>query len=297
MLLDWFTIGAQALNFLVLVWLMKRFLYKPILKAIEAREKLIAAELASAAAAKAEAKKTSDALQLERAHFEQQRAALLKQATEEAKAERLRLLEAARKAADALSAKRQATLASEAHGLSDAITRKTQEEVFAIARKTLVALASESLEERMVEVFTRHLRAMGAEDRERFGAAIKATTEPARVRSAFVLPAEQRAAVQAALNEAFATEVRVEFESGPELVSGIELVANGLKLAWSIGAYLSSLNAVVTGLLKEQDKPAAKAEPKPAAKAQPRPAPKDGPAPDAKTAPPRGAPGPEAKRP
>jgi F-type H+-transporting ATPase subunit b len=31
MLIDWFTVGAQALNFLILVWLMKRFLYKPIL--------------------------------------------------------------------------------------------------------------------------------------------------------------------------------------------------------------------------------------------------------------------------
>ena len=42
MLIDWFTVGAQALNFLILVWLMKRFLYKPILHAIDAREKRIA---------------------------------------------------------------------------------------------------------------------------------------------------------------------------------------------------------------------------------------------------------------
>ncbi len=48
MLIDWFTVGAQALNFLILVWLMKRFLYKPILNAIDAREKKIAAELADA---------------------------------------------------------------------------------------------------------------------------------------------------------------------------------------------------------------------------------------------------------
>ena len=46
MLIDWFTVGAQALNFLILVWLMKHFLYQPILHAIDAREKKIAAELA-----------------------------------------------------------------------------------------------------------------------------------------------------------------------------------------------------------------------------------------------------------
>ena len=38
MLIDWFTVGAQVLNFLILVWLMKRFLYKPVLDAIDARE-------------------------------------------------------------------------------------------------------------------------------------------------------------------------------------------------------------------------------------------------------------------
>ena len=52
MLIDWFTVGAQALNFLILVWLMKRFLYKPILDAIDAREDRVAAELADADASR-----------------------------------------------------------------------------------------------------------------------------------------------------------------------------------------------------------------------------------------------------
>ena len=59
MLIDWFTIGAQALNFIVLVWLLKRYLYKPILDAIDAREKRIATELADAAAKEAEAKRSA----------------------------------------------------------------------------------------------------------------------------------------------------------------------------------------------------------------------------------------------
>ena len=45
MLINWFTVGAQVLNFIVLVWLLKRFLYGPVLNAIEAREKRVAAEL------------------------------------------------------------------------------------------------------------------------------------------------------------------------------------------------------------------------------------------------------------
>ncbi len=105
MLVDWFTVVAQALNFLILVWLMKRFLYKPILNAIDEREKRIATELADADAKKAEAQKERDEFQHKNEEFDQQRATLLSQATDEAKAERQRLLDEARKAADAVSAK------------------------------------------------------------------------------------------------------------------------------------------------------------------------------------------------
>src|ERR1700678_4033464 len=128
MLIDWFTVGAQALNFLILAWLMKRFLYKPVLDAIAAREKLIAAELADAAAKKAEAQKDRDEFQHKNEEFDQQRAALLSKATDEARAERERLIDEARKAAEALSAKRQETLRNEAHNLDQAIARRTRDE-------------------------------------------------------------------------------------------------------------------------------------------------------------------------
>ena len=61
--IDWFTVVAQAINFLILVWLLKRFLYKPILHAIDEREKGIAAQLAEAEAKKAEAQKERDDFQ------------------------------------------------------------------------------------------------------------------------------------------------------------------------------------------------------------------------------------------
>ena len=80
MLIDWFTVGAQVLNFLILVWLMKRFLYKPILNAIDEREKRIATELADADAKKAEAQKERDDFQHKNEEFEQQRGALLSKA-------------------------------------------------------------------------------------------------------------------------------------------------------------------------------------------------------------------------
>jgi F-type H+-transporting ATPase subunit b len=249
MLIDWFTVGAQALNFLILVWMMKRFLYKPILDAIDAREKLVAAELAGAAAKKAEAQKDSDEFKKKNEEFDQQRGALLSKATDEAKAERQRLLDEAGKAADAFNAKRREALTNEIHTLDRAITRRMQQEVFAIARKALTDLATTSLEERIGEVFTRRLRELNGKAKECIAGALKSTSAPALVRSAFDMPAEQRAAIQNALNETFSADVRVRFETAPDLIGGIELSTNGQKVGWSIADYLASMEKGVGELV------------------------------------------------
>jgi F-type H+-transporting ATPase subunit b len=250
-LIDWFTVGAQALNFIILVWLLKHFLYKPILDAVDAREKLIAAELADAEAKKAEAQQERDEFQHKNEEFDRQRAALLSRATDEAKAERARLLDEARAAADALGAKRMEALRNDAQNLNQAISRRTQQEVFAIARKALADLATTSLEERVGAVFTRRLREMDGQAKKDLAEALKKASGPALVRSAFELPPEQRATIQNALNETFAGDVQVVFETAPDLVSGIEFAANGRKVAWSIADYLGSLEKSVDELLNK----------------------------------------------
>ena len=73
MLIDWFTAGAQALNFLILVWLLKRFLYRPILDAIDAREKRISADLADADETKAQAQAEREAFRRKNEQFDQER--------------------------------------------------------------------------------------------------------------------------------------------------------------------------------------------------------------------------------
>jgi F-type H+-transporting ATPase subunit b len=234
MLIDWFTIVAQVLNFLILVWLLKRFLYKPILRAIDEREKRIAAELASADKKKVDAQKKSDEFTHKNEEFDQQRAALLRKATEEAQAERQRLLDEARQAAVTLSSKRQETLRNEEHNLHQAISHRTQQEVFAIG-----------------------------EEKELLALALKASPGPVIVRTTFDLPSAQRASTESAIKEALGAEIQVQFLTAPDLISGIEITTNGQKVTWSIADYLASLEKGVDELLKEKDRPEAKAEPKP----------------------------------
>jgi len=260
MLIDWFTVVAQAINFLILVWLLKRFLYKPILDAIDAREKRIATELAEADAKKAEARRERDEFNRKNEEFDHQRAALLNQAEAEATTERQRLISEARKESDALRTKWQEALRSEHRRLSEEFTRRTREEVFAIARKTLADLASTSLEEQMTDAFIQRLRDLSSTETGGLKSAFEAASAPAIVRSTFDLPIAQRRAIEHVVKDMLAIQTKVQFETDPDSVSGIELTANGHKVAWSIGDYLTSLKKSVDDLLKERSKPAAKAD-------------------------------------
>jgi len=263
MLIDWFTVGAQIVNFVILVWLMKHFLYKPILNAIDAREKRIASELADANAKKAEAEKERADFENKNKAFDDQRSALLSKATGDAKAEGAQLLDKARKDADSLRDTQAAALQSDHAKMGSQITRMATEEVFGIARKALSDLATVSLEERMGEVFTRRVHQMNGKDKELLAAAIKASSEPAVLRSAFAMPAEQQAAIQNALNETFSAVVRIRFETTKEAICGIELSANGQKVGWSIATYISALDEKIGALLEAQSTQQAKAAPKP----------------------------------
>ena len=273
MLIDWFTVAAQIVNFLILVWLLKRFLYKPIIDAIDAREKRIASELADADSKKSEAEKQRTDFEDKNKAFDQQRSVLLGKATDDAKVERERLIDQAKKDAESLRASQADALRGDQIRLSGEITVLAEKEVFAIARKTLTDLATVSLEERVGEVFTRRLRELDPKAKALLGDALKNSSQPALVRSAFVLPADQRAAIQNALNETFSAEVKIKFEDSQDIICGIELTANGQKVAWSIASYIAALSKKVSDLVDTQSPPASEAAPKPEPAKEPAPEP------------------------
>jgi len=249
MLIDWFTVGAQILNFLILVWLLKRFLYHPILDAIDAREQRIAKELADADAKKSEAGQEREEFQRKNAAFNKERAALLGQATEAANAERQRLIDAAHQEATTLSAKQQNSLRSEAQELHQEIFRRTRQEVFSIARKALTDLAGATLEDQMVSTFVDRLQALGADEKQKLTSALQDKAQLIVVRTTFDLSAAHHSILETELQKLLGASTQVCFETTPELVSGIELCTDGQKVAWSIAQYLTEMESSIGELL------------------------------------------------
>jgi len=240
-LIDWFTVGAQIINFLILVWLLKRFLYKPILAAMDAREKQIDTNLNQAAEQKMLAEQ-------ERANYLQQcrdlegrKAEILRQTEGVAADERQKLVGDARQEAEALRSKWHTALQNEQDALRRALARNTAREVYATARCLLADLADVGLEERMAETFIRRLQTLDCNEKARMEAALKGSRSAPILRSAFTLPQPTRAALEQALRAELEIETPIEFQTVPDLLGGIELTVDGSRVSWSFAACLSGL--------------------------------------------------------
>lgn len=252
MLIDWFTLLAQLVNFIILIWLLKRFLYKPILNAIDEREKMIAGKLHEAEKSKAEASREQEEYKQKNTEFENQRHELLQNAIGEVKAEKQKLLKQTRQEVETLRLRLMETINAEQKNLSSEIIRRTRTEVFAIVRKTLTDLASVNLEEQMASVFVIRINELNPDERESLNSTLIKSSKKILVRSTFDLPEKQQFDIQNAIKTNFNTVAGINFETAPHLVSGIELIANGYKICWTIEDYLLALENHIKELLDEK---------------------------------------------
>ena len=263
MKINWFTVIAQVINFLILVWLLKKFLYKPVLDAIDTREKKITARLEDAKNKKDEARKEQDEFTEKNTQFDAQKKELMDKAIADTKVQKDKLLEDARKEVDALHAKQQKAVADMQQNLKKDLVQKTQLEVFGISRKVLTDLASVDLEEQTTKLFISRLEQLKDEEAKQFKDAFKSDIKlpavghrPVLIQSAFQLPKKQQTEIEEAVDKILGKETEFEFKTAPEIVSGIELSANGYKLSWSIAAYLDSLQNSISETLKDKAEPA-----------------------------------------
>ncbi len=239
--IDWFTVVAQLVNFLILVWLLKRFLYKPVLNAIDEREKKIASQLADATMKKAEARKEKELFIQKNEAFDRDHATQLEEAHKRVETEKQRLYDEARQESTALRSKLEESVKQQEQALKEALKQRTKEEVFAIAGKALSGLANADLEEQIINVFLEKIRRLDEADRTKLTNALHATDGSIRVRSAFELPQHSKQELEKTVKKITGDETDFQYIPEPELVSGIMLETTDFQLSWSIDAYLEAL--------------------------------------------------------
>ena len=240
MTIDWLTVGAQVLNFLVLVYLLKRFLYGPVVRAMARREEAIAERQREAQQRKEDAEAEARRHREAREALEAQRERLLARAREEADDLRRTLEKDLRRETDEVRERWHAELEREQAAFLQDVRRHAAEQFETLARKALGDLASADLESQVARVLIERLGDLDGERRDALKQA-SASGEPLRVRSAFELPATVKRNLTSELRDTLGTAVEVTYELADDVVCGVEIRAGGESLAWSLEGYLDTL--------------------------------------------------------
>ncbi len=254
MLIDWFTVAAQIVNFLILVALLKHFLYGPIIAAMTAREVRIEANLSEARQKRLKAEQAEASLNNRMREIEQQRQGMLIEAGRQAEAYKRELFSQARQEVDEIRRKWAASLQQERETFLKDLKQRLVREVLAISGQTLREMGNVELEKQLIEVFLDRLRLLAPEEQETIRESVKDQGGGLLINTAFELPEEIRKKIVAAVRSQFGVDLSVRFVTSEKLLAGIELLTGSRKLAWSMGSFLDSLGESVSEAFQELEK-------------------------------------------
>ena len=241
MLIDWFTVVAQIINFLILIALLKYFLYDRVIQAMDAREQRVRSRLESAEKREEESEAEAERYRRKHQEIEERRQEMMDKAKEEADHQQKELTQQARQEVEAMRSRWQETVEREKENFLRELRQLAGDQVYALSRQVLRDLADAGLEERLIRVFLDRIEKMGEEERERMARAIKEEGNRAVVRSGFDISGTDRQKITRSLHEMISTDADIHYETDPEIIAGIELKGGGHKIAWSVDTYLSEL--------------------------------------------------------
>lgn len=241
MQIDWFTFVAQIVNFLILIGLLKRFLYRPILHAMDEREERISSRLEEARKKEEDAEEEAQVYRAMQEELEQDRKAQLAEAERAAEERRQTLIQEARDDVAHLEREWREALERERESFLQELSERAVHETIAVARQALQDLADADLEAQAVEVFIERLQTPGDAQRTPWTEALKAANGMALVRSAFDLTDQHQTQIREAIEEHVGAVSELSFETSEEIGFGVELRVGERKVAWSLDSYLTHL--------------------------------------------------------
>ncbi|OPL13243.1 MAG: hypothetical protein AVO38_13850 [delta proteobacterium ML8_D] len=252
MLINWFTVIAQIINFLILMVLLKIFLYDKIVKAIDEREKKIADRLEDAERKNQEAEERGKSLQEEKRRLEEKRKDMLEEAEQEAEERRKKMIEEARQEVDHRQGEWHEALRREKENFLDNLRRMIAKQTFSLAGRVLQDLADAELQERVADVFIKRIRGMEEEEKKQAAKAVQESGGRITLQTSFDMDETGKRKITEALREELGNELEVEYETDPELLLGVNLKFRGRKIAWSLEYYLKDIMEQASQLLEEQ---------------------------------------------
>ncbi|QDL93993.1 hypothetical protein FDP22_19155 (plasmid) [Paroceanicella profunda] len=245
MQIDWWTIGFQAVNGLVLIWILARFLFRPVAGMIAARKADIAARLEAVAAREAEAETARADARAEQARTAAARTAILRAAAAEAEGLRAGILSDARAEATRQQETARAALARETAEAEASRARAARLLALDIATRLLDRLPPSARVAGFVDGLCAGVAALPAPERAGLGRGGALPLSAARA-----LDPEETAACAAALGRVLGRPVTLEVAADPGLIAGFELALPHARVR---NSFRADLDRIATELTRHDD--------------------------------------------
>jgi F-type H+-transporting ATPase subunit b len=219
--INWWTLALQTVNVLVLIWILGRFFFRPIMDVVAKRQAAVDRLLADADAARKEA--TNLHAEAENVHREigAERARLMMEARKEAEAEKAHVLKAAQGEIAKRHSEAEASIVRDRAAAQADIVARASELAVEIARRLLARFPPQIALPAFLDGLCRELRALSPESKAQL--ASFAAGESIEVVSAAPLSDAEAEHVRSVLEQTFGDELTLSFRSDLTLIAGIEL--------------------------------------------------------------------------
>jgi len=250
MQIDWLTVAAQIVNFLILVWLLKRFLYRPITEAMARREAKIERQLSEAEEARSEVEQEAQRLREKQQELEASREEVLRKARQEADDLRTALENDLRKEMEARRKSWEDHLQDERDAFAAHLRQRAGHQVIDIVGRVLRDFAGTDIPGQLASTFADRLADLDQDAREKLSDAVRRMDGPARVESGVPLEPSARGRITRAVHESIAPNIEVDYREDETLLLGLRLTIGEQTVEWSATRFLGHLETTLDEVIE-----------------------------------------------
>ncbi len=242
MTIDWWTLGIQTINVIILMWLLGRFFWRPVAAMIEQRRVKAQQILTEAGAKRSQAATALAGIEQTRAGFAQEREAILAAAHQAAEQRRTKSLDEARKEAASLETAAKAAIEKEKDATEKAWAERASHLAVQIAERLVGRLDGPAVQAAFLDWLLKEIQALPDPVRQTMvanGAGLEA------ISATPIEPADQQR-YRELIGKAFAAHPEIAFKVDSALIAGLELHGPHLVVSNSWRADLTKILAELT---------------------------------------------------
>jgi F-type H+-transporting ATPase subunit b len=247
MLINWFTLVAQIINFLILLWLLNKFLYKPVLKTLDEREARIASIISDAESVKLNAMKELEEYSAKNTSIDNEKNSIIQTSRAAVEQERIKIIDNAKNTAQQLIDKQNDILYNERDNFYKNASDELIAQIVRITEKSITALSDTTLESHLIKKCIDNIKHITDKELTAISNLLQICDNTVRIRTSQPLDSESISQLQESLANVFGPAITIHYEHAPHLLCGIELIIDTYKLSWNAHDYIQKALIGVIG--------------------------------------------------